>query len=144
MGRRSTPEDLRERFFERVPGFPHEAAARLSQIDYDREMALIALESDGAVTGVARLICDPDFVRAEYAVMVRSDRRGRGLGHALLGAVLDYGRARGVRRVEGEETADDGEGLSLARALGARLGAVDAGVVPVIFELEAGEPAAAA
>ncbi len=146
MGRRSTSEHLRMRFFEWVTSFPHAAAARLSQIDYDREMALVAIEAGGAIAGVARMACDPDFGRAEYAVMVRSDRHGRGLTHALLEAILAYARTRSVRRVEGEEMVGAGELLTAARDLGGDLGLVDAGVVPVTFDLAvpvAGAPSAA-
>src|SRR5262249_25414373 len=66
-----SPEDLRLRFFTPVHGLTHAVAARLSQLDYDREMALLA-EHDGAAFGVAHFFADPDNLRAEYAIAVRS------------------------------------------------------------------------
>jgi acetyltransferase len=85
MVARSTLEDVRLRFFHPLIQFPHELAARLSQIDYDREMALVALPlmaggGGNEILGVARLAADPDNERAEYAVMVRSTRRDAVLG----------------------------------------------------------------
>ena len=52
-------------------------ALRLTQLDYDREMAFVALTPDGELAGVARLACDPDHVSGEYATIVRSDLKGR-------------------------------------------------------------------
>jgi len=66
------PQDLWLRFFTPVHGLSHTVAARLSQLDYDREMALLA-EYDGAALGVVHFFADPDKLRAEYAVAVRSD-----------------------------------------------------------------------
>lgn len=137
MGRRSTPEDMRLRFFGWVKSFPHEIAGRLSQIDYDREMALVALEDDGSVAGVSRLICAPAFDRAEFAVIVRSDLQGQGLGRALMDGVFAYARSRGIRRVEGEVLADNTNMLAFVRELGAEFGPkIDAGVVSVAFDLD--------
>jgi acetyltransferase len=65
-------EDLRLRFFTPARGLTHTVAARLSQLDYDREMALLA-EYDGIALGVAHFFADPDNLRAEYAIAVRSD-----------------------------------------------------------------------
>src|SRR5437588_3443560 len=64
-------EDLRLRFFTPVQGLTHAVAARLSQLDYDRELALLA-ELDGTALGVAHFFADPDKIRAEYAIAIRS------------------------------------------------------------------------
>src|SRR5262249_22280504 len=88
-----SPEDLRSRFFVAMKALPPALLARLTQIDYDREMALVAQDpASGALSGVVRLSADPDNLRAEYAVVVRSDWKGRGLGYALMGAIIDYAR----------------------------------------------------
>jgi hypothetical protein len=62
----------------RCTGLTHTVAARLSQLDYDRELALLA-EYDGIALGVAHLFADPDGLRAEYAIAVRNDWKGRAL-----------------------------------------------------------------
>ena len=79
----STPRDIYLRFFSLMKQFPHMMAARLSQIDYSREMAFVAIAPPGSadagdILGVARMIADPNNERAEFAVMVRSDWHGRG------------------------------------------------------------------
>jgi len=103
---RCEPGDLRLRFFNVRRELPRSELARLVQIDYTREMAFIALVpgADGApeTVGVARAVADPDNVEAEFAVLVRSDLKGQGLGHLLLGKLLRYLEAHGTQRVIGE------------------------------------------
>ncbi len=94
MIRRSDPGDIRMRFLHAMKELPGKLAARLSQIDYAREMAFVAIgEPDGGVVGVSRLAGDANNERAEYAVLVRSDWKGRGLGYGLM-TRLDRARAR--------------------------------------------------
>ena len=85
-------EDLRLRFFAAVRGLSHAVAARLSHIDYDRAMALLA-EKDGVALGVARFFAEEDRRRAEYAIAVRSDWKGHGLGYLLSFAQSTYNAA---------------------------------------------------
>ncbi|MBM3573268.1 MAG: GNAT family N-acetyltransferase, partial [Alphaproteobacteria bacterium] len=76
-----TAEDVRLRFFSPMRRLPHKLAARLTQIDYDREMALIAVQPDDpdtsaeriSVAAVVRIACDPDNIEGEFAIVVRSD-----------------------------------------------------------------------
>ena len=81
------PEDLRLRFFYARRELPRSELARLTQIDYAREMAFIAVRADAdgrdETLGVVRAVADPDNVEAEFAIVVRSDLKGRGLGHLL-------------------------------------------------------------
>jgi acetyltransferase len=97
------PEDLRLRFFSVRRQMPRTELARLTQIDYSREMAFIAVRtlSDGAsqTLGVARAVVDPDNVEAEFAIIVRSDEKGRGLGHLLMDTLVDYLAQRGTRHL---------------------------------------------
>jgi acetyltransferase len=74
----------------------HETAARLSQIDYDREITILALDGD-RIAGLARSTADPDFEEAEAAVIVRADLRDKGLATALLQLLLRAVAAQGVR-----------------------------------------------
>ncbi|MBI3350535.1 MAG: bifunctional acetate--CoA ligase family protein/GNAT family N-acetyltransferase [Burkholderiales bacterium] len=116
------PEDLRMRFFQAPHALSHEDLARLTQIDYEREMAFIVVDAQvpGAprTLGVARLVRDPDNVEAEFAVMVRSDLKGQGLGRLLMQALLDYAATRGTQRIVGHVLRENHEMLGLARALG--------------------------
>jgi acetyltransferase len=93
--------DIRLRFMAPRRNFPDEMGLRLSQLDYDREMAFVALTAGGELAGVSRMVCDPDHRTAEYALLVRSDLKGRGLGTALMEILIDYARADGLERLDG-------------------------------------------
>jgi len=114
-----TPEDLRLRFFTPLRGLSHRLAARLSQIDYDREMALVALlaEADTAL-GVVRYAADPDLRQAEYAVALRSDWKGRGLGYLLMNRLIERARQRGLGELVGEVLRENAPMLRMCRELG--------------------------
>ncbi|MFT7773423.1 GNAT family N-acetyltransferase [Roseateles sp.] len=117
-----SPEDLRMRFFQAPHRLSHDELARLTQIDYEREMAFIAVDEHapgGARTlGVARLVRDPDNVEAEFALMVRSDLKHRGLGRLLMQVLLDYATARGTQRIVGHVLRVNHAMLGLLRAQG--------------------------
>lgn len=87
--------DLWHPFFAPLRARTHETAARLSQIDYDREMTLLAWEDD-RVAGLARATAGPDFEVADCAVIIRSDLRERGLATGLVNALVDALAAQGV------------------------------------------------
>jgi acetyltransferase len=116
------PEDVVFRFFGHVRDWSHSELARFTQIDYDREMAFIAVRhaEDGReeILGVVRGISDPDNERCEYAIVVRSDRKGLGLGTVLMQKLIRYLRAKGTRIVVGRVRADNRRMLEVARALG--------------------------
>ncbi len=121
MGRRTTPQDLRLRFHGTVRTDNELGAARLCQIDYDREMAFAAIEGDGAIAGVARISFDPQFETGEFAVLVRSDLQRRGIGRALLTDILAYARSRGAAQVWGDVLPDNAAMLAFVRELGATI-----------------------
>jgi acetyltransferase len=110
-------EDLRLRFFATVPGLTHTVAARLSQLDYDRELGLVA-ERDGVALGVAHFFADPDKLRAEYAVAVRSDWKGRGAGFALMTRLIEIAGQRGIGELTGEVLLENEPMLQMCRELG--------------------------
>jgi acetyltransferase len=136
------PADLRLRFFGAMTELSPRLAARLSQIDYDREMALLAIPAapDGisTVAGVVRLSGDPDRVEAEYAIIVRSDLKHRGLGRQLMGEIIAYARSRGYARLFGQVLAENTTMLDLARQLGATvsLDPADCAHSRVVFDLQ--------
>ncbi|MFM0157346.1 GNAT family N-acetyltransferase [Paraburkholderia sediminicola] len=117
-----TPEDLRLRFFGAVGSFDHSQLARMTQIDYDREMALIAtVDSEEGFTrtlGVVRAVADPDNETAEFAVAIRSDQKGRKLGQLLMDRIIKYARARGIHWLVGEALRENGPMIALARSRG--------------------------
>jgi acetyltransferase len=118
--RHMDPADLRLRFFTpvRIP-LSHQFAARLSQLDYDREMALIALtEQDGTALGAARFAGDPDGAHAEFAIGLRSDWQGRGLGALLMRRIIDVATARGIGELSGDVLRENDSMLQLCHALG--------------------------
>lgn len=138
----STAEDVRLRFASGFRPLPQGWAARLSQIDYDREMALVSEHPDGDILGVGRLIADPEGETAEFALMVRSDWQQRGLGTRLLRCVLDHAGRRGIRVVWGDVARDNARMLALAKELGFRRAATeDLSRVKVVRELGAAGPA---
>jgi acetyltransferase len=113
------PNDLRLRFFTPIKSLSHTLAARLSQIDYDREMALIArLAENGTALGVARFSADPNNQRCEFAVALRSDWKRRGLGHRLMTRLMDVAKARGIAEMVGDVLHENEAMLNLAKRLG--------------------------
>jgi acyl-CoA synthetase (NDP forming)/GNAT superfamily N-acetyltransferase len=118
-----TPDDIRLRFFHHIRTLPHTEMARLTQIDYDREMAIIATlaKADGSgseTLGVVRVFSDPNNEKAEYAILIRSDLKGQGLGHKLMDKIINYCRSRGTRRIEGLILFDNRRMLDLVHRLG--------------------------
>jgi acetyltransferase len=117
-----SPEAVRLRFFAPIKELTHETAAGLTQIDYDREMALVLADHDrpGAADlyAVARLSTDPDQEKAEFAITVRDDVTGRGLGSLLMRRLIDYARARGIGEMFGQVLRENRRMLGLCGSLG--------------------------
>jgi acetyltransferase len=114
-----TEHDLRLRFFAPVKDFGHSFVARFTQLDYARAMAFIAIEEQsGEMLGVARLHANADYDTAEYAILVRSDLKGRGLGWLLMQTIIDYARAEGLKIVEGQVLRENAAMLDMCRELG--------------------------
>jgi len=118
---RVTKEDLYYRYFSEINEFTHEDLANMTQIDYDREMAIVAVRrtDDGEeILGVTRAISDPDNADAEFAVLVRSDLKGLGLGRRLLEKLIGYTRDHGLMRLNGITMPNNRGMVTLARKLG--------------------------
>ncbi len=116
------PEDLRLRFFSVRREMPRSELARLAQIDYAREMAFIAVRTlpDGRsqTVGVVRSVIDPDNIDAEFAVIVRSDLKARGLGRILMRKMIAFLTGRGTQRMVGYVLRENDSMRKLARSLG--------------------------
>jgi acetyltransferase len=116
---RLTPEDQRLRFFTAGPDRSHRFLARLTQIDYAREMAFVAVAEETAeLLGVVRFVADPDYVQGEYAILVRSDLKGRGLGWHLMQHLIAYARAEKIERLYGSVLAENATMLRMCREFG--------------------------
>jgi acetyltransferase len=116
---RLSPQDIRYRFFSAMRELSPEQTVRLTQVDYDREMAFIAVrEATGETVGVSRLACDSDGLSGEFAVIVQADMKGRGLASILMRRLTGWARLRGLREVEGQILADNAPMLAFIRHLG--------------------------
>ncbi|MGF1615283.1 MAG: GNAT family N-acetyltransferase [Gammaproteobacteria bacterium] len=117
-----SPEEIRLRFFVPMKTLSHVTAARFTQIDYDREMALILTEPGIAgrteIYGVVRIFSDPDNEKAEYAIIVRRDMTGMGLGVLLMRRIIDYAQSRKIKEIFGDVLRDNTTMLKLCQVLG--------------------------
>ncbi|MGY2575351.1 bifunctional acetate--CoA ligase family protein/GNAT family N-acetyltransferase [Vibrio sp. C8] len=114
-------EDLYKRFFSDVGEFNHEALANLTQIDYDREMAFVAVTKNGTkeeIIGVSRALINPENTDAEFAILIRTDVKGKGLGKILMSRIIDYCKAKGTKQMSGMTMPTNRGMLTLAQRLG--------------------------
>lgn len=140
-----TPEEVRLRFSVPLRTLDHVTAARFIQIDYDSEMVRILTEPGIAgrteIYGVVRIIADPDNERAEYAIIVRHDMTGMGLGVLLMRRILDYAKRRGIREIFRDVLQENRTMLRLCDVLGFTLKRApdEPEIVRVILNLETEE-----
>ncbi len=136
-----SPEAIRLRFLHPMKMLTKTMAARLTQIDYDREMALVLTEGDGRrngdLFGGVRICADPNNESAEFAILLGSDKTGLGLGPMLMRRIIDYARSRGIGRLFGEVLYENRSMLALCKAFGFNRRSVpdDPGVVEVSLQL---------
>jgi acetyltransferase len=131
------PEDIRLRFFRYIREFTHAMAARMTQVDYDREMSFVAVPLDGdEVMGLSTVVFDPDGHEAEFAVLIRREHAGQKLGLQLMQDILSYAAARGARSVYGDVLMENAGMLGLAQRLGfaRRAHPDDPGCVRVVIQ----------
>jgi acetyltransferase len=141
MGRRSTPQDLRLRFFSAIRPEPGPLVTMLTHFDHSHHRVAGAYDPEsprGAdeLLGGVRLVWEPDLSRGEFAIMVRSDQKRLGLGRTLMAEMLGWAVDLGLARVDGEVLAENTAMLRLVRACG---GAVrpfgpDPGTISVTFD----------
>ncbi|PJZ05091.1 protein acetyltransferase [Pantoea rodasii] len=119
-----TKEDLYYRYFSEINEFTHEDLANMTQIDYDREMAIVAVrqhEGQDEIIGVTRAISDADNIDAEFSVLVRSDLKGLGMGRRLLEKMIRYTRDHGLQQLNGITMPHNTGMITLARKLNFRV-----------------------
>ena len=114
-----TMQDLRLRFFAPMKEFSHEFIARLTQLDYARAMAFVAFdEATNELVGVVRIHSDSIYESGEYAILLRSDLKGRGLGWALMQMIIEYAKSEGLKAISGDVLAENTVMLAMCRSLG--------------------------
>ena len=112
-------EDLRLRFFDSIKEFSHPFLARLTQLDYARAMAFVAFdETSGDILGVVRVHSDPAGESGEFAILLRSDLKGHGLGWALMQMIIEYGKSEGLTQIIGQVLQENSVMLKMCRELG--------------------------
>jgi acetyltransferase len=137
---RVSDEDLRLRFFSAVRHFSHEFIARLTQLDYARSIALVAIDPDnGEMLGAVRLLADANYERGEYGILVRSDLKGFGIGWQLMRIMIEYAGAIGLKVIEGQVLRENVTMLAMCQQLGFRIrpDADDATVMDVTLDVGA-------
>jgi len=116
------PVDVRFRMFMHMRELQPSQLARMTQIDYDREMAFIAVrpceDANDETLGVVRAVADPDNINAEFAIIIRSDLKGLGLGQMLMTKLIAYFRQRGTKMIVGEALSDNHAVIELTKNLG--------------------------
>ena len=115
---RLTPEDIRYRFFSMMRALSPEQIARMTQVDYDREMAFVAVRDTGETVGVARLVRDPYGDGGEFAIVVEPALKGHGLGRTLMRRLMEWGAAQGMTSITGQVLAENLPMLAFMRRLG--------------------------
>jgi acetyltransferase len=122
-------KDVRYRMFIGMRELQPSQLARMTQIDYDRELAFLAIRplADGTheILAEARVVFDPDNQEAEFALIVRSDLKDRGLGEIMMKKLIGCCRQRGTVRIAGEAMSDNQRMLKLARRLGFTVARLD-------------------
>jgi len=146
-----SPADIHFRFFAMVRQLPHSQLARMTQIDYDREMGFVAFLADGdsqgdryqRMLGIVQVIADPDNVGAEFAIAVRSASQGQGLGGILLRKTVEYCRHKGTTQLVGEILRENIRMIALAKECGFKIEPTstwDVVRATLAFELHASKP----
>ena len=119
--RNLSPQSKYFRFMQALRELTPEMLVRLTQIDYDRELALIAVVPQGGrdiEIAVARYGMNPDGMSAEFAIVVADAWQGKGIGTRLLGMLMVAAKAKGLKSLEGEVLAENAPMLALVRRLG--------------------------
>lgn len=117
-----SPEEVRMRFLYPLKSLTHDLAARLTQLDYDREIALVLadLEPPGQAKlfGVVRASFEPDLGRAEFAIVIPRQLAGQGLGTRLMMHIIELTRTAGMGQIYGDTLPENKAMRALARKLG--------------------------
>lgn len=115
-------ETMISRFFTTIKDINHDMLVRLCNIDYDKEIAIVAeyrqSDNNRKIIGIARLIINPDNETGEYAVLVSDEFQGKGLGKKLCDLIIGIAKDKKLKRIYGYVLTNNRKMLSLARELG--------------------------
>ena len=132
-----TPEDLRLRFFAHIVELSAAEGDRLSHLDYSHEMVFVAVdEASGRMLGLVRLRDELDEQTAEFAILVRSQLKGHGVGWLLMQRVIDYAKEKHLRRVYGDVLAENTSMLQMTAELGFHEEDIGSGLRRVVLDLQ--------
>jgi acetyltransferase len=128
---------LRQRFFSPIKTWTHETLVRFCNIDYEREVAIVAIIPEKKrIIGIGRLIIQPDFSSGEFAVLVHDEFQGKGLGYKLIDVLIGIGQEKGLEEIEGVVLSDNDRMIELCRSLGFKRKLMPEGVSRVVLRLE--------
>lgn len=113
-----SPEDLRFRFLTAVGHVPHGMIETMSHVDHRTTENFLAVDADGSVVGSAMVAADDGLERAEVAISIHEDFKGRGIGWTLLDHVAAYAKRRGIGRLQCIESRDNHAAIELEREMG--------------------------
>ncbi len=131
-------EAFRTRFFSVKGEVTHEMLVRFTNIDYDRQMAIVAEVRQGQrrkMIGIGRLIIESDFEAGEFAVLVHDDFQGKGLGYKLVDSIIGIADDKGLNEIYGEVLAENEKMLAVCRKMGFELERLEEDVTKVTFVL---------
>jgi len=128
---------LKQRFFSPIKSWTHETLVRFCNIDYEREVGIVALLPEKKrIIGIGRLIIQPDFRTGEFAVLVHDEFQGKGLGYKLLNMLIGIGQEKGLEEIEGVVLTDNDRMIDLCKSLGFKRKLMPDGVSKVTLRLE--------
>jgi acetyltransferase len=132
-------ESIRYRFFQMLKDTPHEVRVRYCNVDYDREVALVAeMVENGKrkILGVSRLSVEPDGKHGEMAFIVSDYWQGLGLGTKLVDYSLDIAKDKGVENVYAIMLQDNYRAISLTKKMGFAIEYLSDGTVKATLDLQ--------
>jgi len=128
---------LKQRFFSPIKGWTHDNLVRFCNIDYEREVAIVAvLPEKNRIIAIGRLIIEPDFKKGEFAVLVHDEFQGEGLGYKLVSLLIGIGQEKGLEEIEAIVLTDNDRMLALAKALGFKRKLLPEGISRIALRLD--------
>jgi acetyltransferase len=135
----ASSETIRGRFFQNIQSVTHEFLTRLCNIDYDREIAIVAEIKDAQkrkLIGIGRLIIEPDLRNGEFSVVVHDHYQTRGIGYKLLDTIIGIAQDKEVETLFGIVLAANGKMISLVKKMGFSIEPLPEGLIKANLSLK--------